>query len=193
MAAGALLVLVTTATAVAASTPAVDGRSAAPAAALMLRAQAHLPIVPMTSPESGAARAADSLGQQIAQEARKLVGLTYQLGGSGPDAFDCSGLTHFVYAKFGLELPRTTTGQFQRGAPVAVDRSRPDDPQTGLKPGDLVFFAGTWSSGLSHVAIYLGNRRMVHAQSERTGVTISDPFDTYWGAHYAGARRAWQA
>lgn len=110
----------------------------------------------------------------------RYVGVPYRYGGTTPSGFDCSGFTSFVLAQYGIYPGRTTYVQWGAGRPVAVNQ---------LQPGDLVFFANTFGPGISHVGIYIGGGQMVHAGSERTGVTISSIFDAYWGAHYAGARR----
>jgi len=116
----------------------------------------------------------------IVEQALSLVGRPYRMGGAGPNAFDCAGLVYFVYRPHGIDLPRDAAGQWSRGA--AVDRS-------ALRPGDLVFFRNTYIWGISHVGIYVGNGKFVHAVDEWTGVTISSLDEGLWPQHYAGARR----
>lgn len=108
------------------------------------------------------------------------LGSPYVLGGAGPRVFDCSGFTSFVLGQYGIYPGRTTYVQWANGRAVS---------SSNLLPGDLVFFANTFGPGISHVGIYIGGGRMIHAGSERTGVTISSVWDAYWGSHYAGARR----
>ena len=105
------------------------------------------------------------------------IGDGYAWGGSGPDAFDCSGLTAFAYARAGIELPHTSQGQAAMGRPVARD---------DIRPGDLVFFS-TAGSGASHVGIATGSTTVVSATN--AGVMEHSSTDAYWGGHYVTARR----
>ena len=71
---------------------------------------------------------------------------------------------------------------------------RPDDatvrvPPDQLQPGDLVYFKNTYRSGISHIGIYVGNGKFVHAGDYNTGVEVTDLWSAYWAAHYAGAVR----
>src|SRR5712691_3962141 len=90
--------------------------------------------------------------------ARTFIGVPYRWGGMSPrTGFDCSGFVAFVYRHFGVSLPHYTVAQYQRGRRVA---------RGALRPGDLVFFAG-----LSHVGLYVGGGRFVHAP--HTGTRVS--------------------
>ena len=100
------------------------------------------------------------------------VGDPYVWGASGPNGFDCSGLTQFAYAAVGVSLPHSSGAQSQMGAAV----SRAD-----LQPGDIVYFY----SPVSHVGIYIGNGQMVHARTFGQPVAVT----TVDMAGYAGARR----
>ena len=108
------------------------------------------------------------------------VGSAYVFGASGPTAFDCSGFTSWVYRQNGKSLPRTASAQYSGTTRVSKD---------GLSAGDLVFFAGTYKSGISHVGIYIGNGQFVHAANSSTGVTVSSLNSGYYASHYAGAGR----
>ncbi|CAN5753705.1 hypothetical protein BH23CHL2_BH23CHL2_02440 [soil metagenome] len=131
------------------------------------------PITPAVS--------ADPAGDAIVAEALRYVGLPYVWGGTGPSGFDCSGFLHYVLSQtFGYEFTRTLEVQAVSGQHV--------DP-ANLVPGDLVFFQNTYTWGLSHAGIYIGDGQFVHAGSERTGVTISSMWDDYWGSRYYTARR----
>lgn len=110
--------------------------------------------------------------------ASKFLGRPYVWGASGPRAFDCSGFTAYVYSNFGVYLDHYTGSQFGTGKSVS---------RGNLSPGDLVFF-NTYGS-ISHVGIYMGDGRFIHAANERTGVTISNLDEGYYSARYAGARR----
>ena len=115
--------------------------------------------------------------QQILSFAARFLGTPYSWGGTSPGGFDCSGYTQYVYKNCGISLGRTAEAQFNNG--VAVTRS-------DLRPGDLVFFH-TYSSGASHVGIYVGNNTMIN--SSNGGVSYDDMTDGYWRSRYLGARR----
>ncbi|GMA56020.1 peptidoglycan endopeptidase LytE [Alicyclobacillus sacchari] len=121
--------------------------------------------------------AESALGFTIADYAKTLLGAPYAWGGTSPAGFDCSGFVQYVFAHFGISLPRTSYGQFDAGTPVA---------QTNLQPGDIVFF-DTYGSGASHDGVYIGNNQFVNAAG--SAVQIDSLTDPYWGGHYIGARR----
>ena len=101
-------------------------------------------------------------------------------GGMSPSGFDCSGLVYFVLKQLGSSPNRTPASQFSQG--TAVSREN-------LQVGDIVFFANTYSSGISHVGIYAGNGQFIHAPNSRSTVSYSDLTSGYWAQHYYGARR----
>jgi len=104
--------------------------------------------------------AASSQAAQIAvQTALAQVGKPYVWGASGPNAYDCSGLTMYSYAAAGVALPHSSSAQSVMGIPVSRDQ---------LQPGDLVFFY----SPVSHVGMYIGNGQMVHASTSGTPVQV---------------------
>jgi cell wall-associated NlpC family hydrolase len=106
--------------------------------------------------------AASSHAAQVAvQTALAQVGKPYVWGASGPNAYDCSGLTMYSYAAAGIALPHSSSAQSTMGVPVSRDQ---------LQPGDLVFFY----SPVSHVGMYIGNGQMVHASTEGTPVQVVD-------------------
>jgi len=107
-------------------------------------------------------------------------GTPYRYGSTGGGSFDCSGFTRFVYGRKGVSLPHSAKEQFHQGHSV----SRGD-----LKPGDLVFFH-TVTSGISHVGIYAGDGKFVHASSRRSGGVRVDRLDSgYYSGAFRGARR----
>jgi peptidoglycan DL-endopeptidase CwlO len=102
------------------------------------------------------------------------IGKPYVFGAAGPDAFDCSGLTMFVWAKVGVALVHYAPTQLAEGRPVA---------QSQLQPGDSVFFGNP----IHHVGIYIGNGNMIDAPHTGASVRI----DPVWWSEYAGAARYW--
>ena len=119
-------------------------------------------------------------GSSIVSTARSKLGCSYVYGAAGPDTFDCSGLTTWVFQQHGIYLSRTASAQSNGGTYVAY---------ANLQPGDLVFF-NTSGSGVSHVGIYTGNGKMIHAP--KTGdvvkeVTIHN--NSYWTPKFVTAKR----
>jgi cell wall-associated NlpC family hydrolase len=116
----------------------------------------------------------------VAHEALAWLGTPYRRGGASRHGIDCSGLTGAVFARRGIDLPRTAAEQFTQGLSVGPDE---------MRPGDLVFFRNTYKRGISHVGIYVGEGRFVHAAGRRQGVIVSDLARPYYQLRYAGARR----
>ncbi|REJ24783.1 LysM peptidoglycan-binding domain-containing protein [Caldibacillus debilis] len=119
----------------------------------------------------------DQWAKTVVEEAKKLVGLPYAWGGSSPDGFDCSGFVYHVFNKAGKSLPRlSTVGYYNRSYYVK-------DP----KPGDLVFFENTYKKGISHLGIYIGDNRFIHASSD--GVMVSRLDQPYYKSRFDGFKR----
>jgi cell wall-associated NlpC family hydrolase len=128
--------------------------------------------------EQSRARAAQAnQARDAVKVATAQIGDGYAWGGSGPDTFDCSGLTAYAFAHAGVALPHTSQGQAAMGRPVGRD---------DIRPGDLVFFS-TAGPGASHVGIATSATTVVSATN--SGVMEHATNDAYWGGHYAGARR----
>lgn len=119
--------------------------------------------------------------QEFALRALSFIGVRYKWGGNSPDTgFDCSGLIRYVYSQItGQALPRNANDLSHVGE--TVDRAE-------LQPGDLVFF-NTLRKPFSHVGIYLGDSRFLHAPSRGGAVEIVDMSQRYWQSRYNGARR----
>lgn len=121
-----------------------------------------------------------SRGQKVANYAASKAGSRYVYGTAGPYTFDCSGLTSYSYKQvLGISLYRSSRDQYRNGYSVSF---------SNLKPGDLIFFGGSASS-IYHVAMYIGNRKMVHASTPERGVVI-DSVDSNWVKNnYYGIKR----
>lgn len=115
----------------------------------------------------------------LQKSAFSFLGARYRFGGNSPTALDCSSFTQQVFRLQDIKLPRTAREQFQVGDEVN---------QGDLRRGDLVFFR-TYARYASHVGIYLGNRKMIHASSRDRRVVISSMDTPYYLSRYLGARR----
>ena len=102
-------------------------------------------------------------GEQAAVVGVRQVGVPYRYGGDSVSGFDCSGLVQYAWSAAGMKVPRTTGEQWRQMQPVAG---------TDLKPGDVLFF--NIAGKVSHVGLYLGSRRFVHAPESGREVTIAD-------------------
>lgn len=119
-------------------------------------------------------------GQDVANYVKQFVGCKYVYGGSTPKGFDCSGLTMYVYKKYGINLSHSATAQSKVGTKVE---------RANLQPGDLVFFRNyRTNTGIGHVGIYIGNNKFVHASTEKTGVITSSLTGSY-STRFVTARR----
>jgi cell wall-associated NlpC family hydrolase len=114
-----------------------------------------------------------TLGARAARFALHEVGVPYVWGGESPSGFDCSGLVRWSYLHVGIDLPHSSYALYDQGRRV---------PRRGMQPGDIMFF-----DGLSHVGLYVGNGRMVHAPYTGTDVQVVSLGQ--WAGHFDGARR----
>ena len=124
---------------------------------------------------SGSSAPPPATHSSVVSIALQYLGVPYVWGGASPSGFDCSGLTMYAYAKVGVYLPHNAAMQYGMGTPVS---------RSQLAPGDLVFF-----SGLSHVGMYIGGGRFVHAPHTGDVVKISSLSEYWYAATYVGARR----
>ena len=118
-------------------------------------------------------------GATVVETAKNYIGYRYVYGASGPNSFDCSGFTSYVFKLHGVSLSRTAKGQYSNGTAVA---------RGDLQPGDLVMF-GPSVAGINHVGIYIGGGQIVHAANPSRGVTIDTINSGYYNNNYVGARR----
>lgn len=133
------------------------------------------------SGNSGGTEVPSDLGAQIVATAKQYLGIPYKYGGSSPSTgFDCSGFVYYVLKQLGYSPYRTTSSQYTMGTYVSKEN---------LQPGDLVFFQGTYKSGISHVGIYVGNGKFIHSPSTGKVISYADLNSTYYVNHYYGARR----
>lgn len=129
--------------------------------------------------ETSSNPAVSGKGSTVVETAKKYLGAKYVYGASGPNSFDCSGFTSYVFKLHGVSLSRTAKGQYSNG--TAVSRAN-------LQPGDLVMF-GPSASGINHVGIYIGGGKIIHAENPSSGVTIDTINSGYYNKNYVGARR----
>jgi murein DD-endopeptidase len=120
-----------------------------------------------------------SMGSEIVIRAISLLGAPYKFGGAGPKAFDCSGLVSFIHEEVGIVVPRTAAEQYRAATPVPIEE---------LEPGDLLFFK-TRGSTISHVAIYAGSNRFVHAPKAGHNIELRMMDDGYYKQRFVGAGR----
>ncbi len=139
----------------------------------------------IASPEEYSASKSSVLGkaylrEELVSTARSFLGLPYSWGGTTPEeGFDCSGLTMAVYDLNGLKLPRSSKDQYAIGTPIARNQ---------LLKGDLVFFATSQRKKATHVGIYVGDGRFIHAPGKDKKIRIDSLRNGYFKTHFLGAR-----
>lgn len=128
----------------------------------------------------GSASDTPTNSSDIVRTAYAYRGTPYHYGGTGRGGFDCSGFTSYLYRKQGVSLPHNAAAQYSRGVHIS---------KSDLKPGDLVFFH-CGRHGISHVGMYVGNGKFVHASSPHSGGVRVDSLDSgYYQRTYRGAAR----
>jgi cell wall-associated NlpC family hydrolase len=146
------------------------------AIAVGLTGCSSVPRAPDT--RTGIPVSADPVRAQVVFTAMQMVGVPYQWGGSTPEGFDCSGLVQFAYSNAGLRLPRTAAEQMEAAKPLTLENA---------EAGDLLFFRD--GRRTSHVAIYLGQGRFVHAPSTGGQVSLDSFGNAYWRMRFTRAGR----
>jgi len=151
-------------------------RTRLPLVILFLAGCASTPAPTVPGP---AGDASEAQAERAAEVARSMVGKPYRYGGSTPKGFDCSGLVNYSFAQAGVQVSRET--RTLREEAVLVRTS-------ALRPGDLVFFDQEGKK-YSHVGIYVGDGRFVHAPSSGGKVRVDSLEAAYWSRHFVEARR----
>ncbi len=123
-------------------------------------------------------RSPDSNHQAVAI-AHEMIGTPYRYGGADPRGFDCSGLVYYAYRNAGIDISRTTSDQYRQTKRVL---------RSELRPGDLIFFAISRNK-LSHVGIYAGQGKFIHAPSGNKRVSYAYLDDYYWRDKFIGTGR----
>jgi len=142
-------------------------------------ADAAPPAVAAAPGAPGSPVAEESIKIRLLRVAQRMLEVPYRYGGTTLWGLDCSGFVQKTFAFLNLDLPRTAREQYREGMKIA---------KADLSPGDLVFFR-TYAKYASHVGIYLGDNRFVHASARDRKVTIDSLDEPYYTKHYLGAKR----
>ena len=118
--------------------------------------------------------------REIVLEALGQIGRPYVYGGTTPEGFDCSGLTRYVYAQSGVDLPRSTGEQHSAGKIISL---------RDAQPGDLLFYRFKRGARVDHVAIYLGEGKAVHAPVNGRKVLVASVDDPSWTQRFVDVVR----
>ena len=146
------------------------------------------PGPPDSAPALATVRPASEAARLVTQTAVEAMGTPYVWGGTGSNGFDCSGLIQYAYGRHGITLPRRSADQAKVGllVPRQLDQ---------LMPGDILTFSANPGGPVTHVGLYIGERRFIHSASD--GVRLSllsqdDPNGRHWWQRWVGARRVLQ-
>lgn len=129
--------------------------------------------------ENKASAASTISADELRTTASKYVGVRYSYGGTSTKGFDCSGYVRHVFNELGKSLPRSSSAMYGEGESVK---------KSDLQPGDLVFF-NTSGRGVSHVGIYIGSGKFIHASTSKGVIKTSLNDKYYWGNKFVGAKR----
>lgn len=141
------------------------------------------------APTAAPSASAPPAGADVVATARAQLGIPYTVGGSDPQGgFDCSGLIQYVFAQAGISLPRTAAEQGGAGEEVWSGAGASAPLDTTIRPGDIIFFPGG-RDHYDHVALYVGDRTMIHAPDIGSVVSEAAVDDAYWGARQWSVRR----
>ncbi|MFD1204979.1 MULTISPECIES: NlpC/P60 family protein [Sporosarcina] len=126
--------------------------------------------------KSTAAPSTVAKSNDVVSVAKQLTGIPYRFGGTTTKGFDCSGFVQYAFKKSGKTVARDTLSQFNQSKKVSTP-----------KPGDLVFFQNTYRKGISHVGIYVGNNKFVHAGGSKSQITSLS--NSYWKSKFHSFKR----
>lgn len=121
----------------------------------------------------------NSIGDKLVSLAKSKLGCKYVWGATGPNQFDCSGLTSWCYKQVGISIPRTSLAQSKSGKAVS---------KSNLQAGDLLFWKTT-SAEVGHVGMYVGNGQFIHAPNKSKPVKYDSLSNSYYSSRYVRARR----
>ncbi|MCR8746284.1 C40 family peptidase [Romboutsia lituseburensis] len=116
----------------------------------------------------------------MVKKAHEQLGKPYVWGAEGSNSFDCSGLVHYVFGQNGIKTPRVSRDQYKVGKSVS---------KSNLQSGDLIFSSSDSSGRVTHVGIYVGDGKMIHAPNSKGVVKKVDVNTSYWKNTYVGAKR----
>lgn len=141
-------------------------------------------LVLCTAASAGSKTEASQMKREaLIADAKKYIGSPYVNGATGPQSFDCSGFIYFIARKSAkVQLPRSSHAMYRFVEHISDDE---------IEAGDLLFFSASSSGRITHVGLYIGNDKMIHAASDgpKTGVIVSSRNERYWKTHYVGAGR----
>lgn len=163
--------------------PAAEPRTRGDAVLQLLQERGLLSADPASAGNDVVRQVRDT-ASELVLSAMAFLGVPYRRGGNGPDdGFDCSGFTRHIFEmSLGLVLPRRVDDQASASGLLRI-------PREELRPGDLVFF-NTLRRTFSHVGIYIGEGKFVHAPRSGSQVRVEDMRSAYWDRRFTGARRA---
>ena len=134
-----------------------------------------------SSSGNSSSSSSNSIGDKLVSLAKSKLGCKYVWGATGPNQFDCSGLTSWCHKQVGISIPRTSLEQSKSGKAVS---------KSNLQPGDLIFWKTT-SAEVGHVGMYIGNNQFIHAPNKSKPVKIDSLSSSYYSSRYVRARRYW--
>lgn len=132
-----------------------------------------------SSSSTSSSSSSNSIGDKLVSLAKSKLGCKYVWGATGPNTFDCSGLTSWCYKQVGISIPRTSLEQSKGGKAVS---------KSNLQPGDLIFWKTT-SAEVGHVGMYVGNGQFIHAPNKSKPVKYDSLSSSYYSSRYVRARR----
>ena len=132
-----------------------------------------------SSSGDSSSNSSNSIGDKLVSLAKSKLGCRYVWGATGPNQFDCSGLTSWCYKQVGISIPRTSLAQSKSGKAVS---------KSNLQPGDLLFWKTT-SAEVGHVGIYVGNGQFIHAPNKSKPVKYDSLSNSYYSSRFVRARR----